>query len=140
MGYVAAGDRYLVCSDGVHDVVADSLVGFANEANFVICGEKDTHAYWIERVRIEKRPSHLRLVAAPLSVADDLRKMFYDVKDSVVLCSATLRVGNDFKYMARRLGCGAVGVRGVTVPATAPNAVASASPRTTREKATALHQ
>ena len=31
--------------------------------------------------------------------------MFYDVKDSVVLCSATLRVGNDFKYMARRLGC-----------------------------------
>ena len=24
---VAAGDRYLVCSDGVHDVVADSLVG-----------------------------------------------------------------------------------------------------------------
>jgi len=28
------------------------------------------------------------------------------VKDSVVLCSATLRVGNDFKYMARRLGCG----------------------------------
>ena len=44
-------------------------------------------------------------MAAPLSVADDLKKMFYDVKDSVVLCSATLRVGNDFKYMARRLGC-----------------------------------
>ena len=87
--------------------VADSLVAFANEANFVIRGEKDTHAYWIERVRLEKRPSYLRLVAAPLSVAEDLKKMFYDVKDSVVLCSATLRVGNDFKYMARRLGCGA---------------------------------
>ena len=86
--------------------IAESLVAFANEANFVIRGEKDTHAYWVERVRIERRPSHLRLVAAPLSVAEDLRKMFYDVKDSVVLCSATLRVGNDFKYMARRLGCG----------------------------------
>ena len=85
--------------------VADSLVGFANEANFVICGEKDTHAYWAERVRVERRPSYLRLVAAPLSVADDLRRMFYEVKDSVVLSSATLRVGNDFKYMARRLGC-----------------------------------
>ena len=85
--------------------IADSLVGFANEANFVIRGEKDTHAYWIERVRVERRPSHLRLVAAPLSVADDLKRMFYDVKDSVILCSATLRVGNDFKYMARRLGC-----------------------------------
>ena len=85
--------------------VADALVAFANEANFVICGEKDTHAYWIERVRVERRPSHLRLVAAPLSVADELKRMFYDAKDSVVLCSATLRVGNDFKYMARRLGC-----------------------------------
>jgi len=91
--------------------VADSLVAFANEANFVIRGEKDTHAYWIERcgLRVEgggkKQRPYLRLVAAPLSVADDLRKLFYEVKDSVVLCSATLRVGNDFKYMARRLGC-----------------------------------
>ena len=87
--------------------VAESLVGFANEANFVISGEKDTHAYWVERVRAERRPSFLRLVAAPLSVAADLRRMFYDVRDSVVLCSATLRVGNDFGYMARRLGADA---------------------------------
>ena len=85
--------------------IADSLVAFANEANFVIRGEKETHAYWIERVRIERRPTHLRLVAAPLSVAEDLKRMFYDVKDTVVLCSATLRVGNDFRYMAKRLGC-----------------------------------
>ena len=85
--------------------IADSIVAFANEANFVIGGEKDTHAYWIERVHVERRPSYLRLVAAPLSVAGDLRKMFYDAKDSVVLCSATLRVGSDFSYMARRLGC-----------------------------------
>ena len=92
--------------------VADSLVAFSNEANFVICGDKDTHAYWIERVGQrsgvggQRGRSYLRLVAAPLSVADDLKRLFYDVKDSVVLCSATLRVGNDFKYMAKRLGCG----------------------------------
>ena len=99
--------------------VADSLVAFANEANFVIRGEKETHAYWVERIGNRergtgngergtgsRRRSYLRMVAAPLSVADDLKKMFYDVKDSVILCSATLRVGNDFKYMARRLGCG----------------------------------
>ena len=84
--------------------IAESLVAFANEANFIISGEKDTHAYWVERVRAERRTSFLRLVAAPLSVADDLRRLFYDVRDSVVLCSATLRVGNDFGYMARRLG------------------------------------
>ena len=85
--------------------IAESIVAFANEANFVIGGERDTHAYWIERVRVERRPSFLRMVAAPLSVADDLRRMFYEAKDSVVLCSATLRVGSDFSYMARRLGC-----------------------------------
>ena len=84
--------------------IAESLVGFANEANFVIGGEKETHAFWIERMHPVKRLSYLRLVAAPLSVADDLRQMLYDTKDSVVLCSATLRVGNDFGYMARRLG------------------------------------
>ena len=97
--------------------IADSLVTFANEANFVIRGEKESHAYWVARVGNREqgtgnrgRHSFLRLVAAPLSVAEDLKRMFYDVKDAVVLCSATLRVGNDFKYMAKRLGCGGGGV------------------------------
>ena len=85
--------------------IAESIVDFANEANFVIEGEKDSHAYWVERVHGERRQQYVRLVAAPLSVADDLRRMFYETKDSVVLCSATLRVGSDFSYMARRLGC-----------------------------------
>lgn len=87
--------------------VADSLVAFANEAQFTLAGDKDTHAYWIERVREERRHAYLRLVAAPLSVADSLRELLYGPKDSVVLSSATLRVGNDFKYTARRLGFGA---------------------------------
>lgn len=86
--------------------IAESLIAFANEAEFVLDGAKDTHAYWIERVQPPARPSYLRLVAAPLSVAEDLNRALYEVRDSVVLCSATLRVGNDFKYMARRLGCG----------------------------------
>ena len=86
--------------------LAESLVAFANEVNFVLRGDKPTHAYWVERVRQAERPAYLRLVAAPLSVADDLRRIFYEAKDSVVLSSATLRVGNDFRYMARRLGFG----------------------------------
>ena len=96
------------CADLAAQVagIAESLVAFANEANFAIRGEKNTHAYWVERVHVEKRPSYIRLVAAPLSVAEDLHRMLYDVKDSVVLSSATLRVGNSFSYMARRLGCG----------------------------------
>ena len=90
---------------------AGSLLAFANSAAFVVKGEKESHAYWIERVGMRdegrgmRRRSYVRLVAAPISVADDLHKLLYDPKDSVILCSATLRVGNDFKYMAKRLGC-----------------------------------
>lgn len=86
--------------------MAQSFVAFANEAAFALGGEKNTHAYWVEKVRREKRASYTRVVAAPLSVAEELSRMLYSLKDSVVLSSATLRVGNDFKYMARRLGCG----------------------------------
>ena len=86
------------------DGLSASLTAFANEAAFVLAGDKPTHAYWGEKVRVEKRPAYVRLVAAPLSVADDLRKYIWDARDSVILSSATLRVGNDFKYMAKRLG------------------------------------
>ena len=84
---------------------AGQLLNFANGAAFVVKGEKDTHAYWIERVRGERRATYVRLMAAPLTVADEMKRLFYETKDSVVLCSATLRVGNDFRYMAKRLGC-----------------------------------
>ena len=95
------------CADFAVQVggIADNLVEFINETNFVLRGDRVTHAYWVERVKLARRGTMLRLVAAPLSVADELHKALYDVKDSVVLSSATLRVGNDFRYMIRRLGC-----------------------------------
>ena len=101
------------CADLATQVggIAESFVAFANETDFVLKGAADTHVCWAERVRLEKRRRYVRLVAAPLSVAEALRKLLYDQKDSVILSSATLRVGNDFKYMCRRLGfCDAAGV------------------------------
>lgn len=85
--------------------IAEALVSFANDVNFVLCGDKPTHAYWAEKAKGDGKAAYLRLVAAPLSVAGELRQMLYDAKDSTVLCSATFRVGNDFRYMSRRLGC-----------------------------------
>jgi ATP-dependent DNA helicase DinG len=73
--------------------------------NFVLLGDKSEFAYWAEKVKVEGKVSYLRLVAAPLSVAAELERLIYEPKDSTVLCSATFRVGNDFKYMSRRLGC-----------------------------------
>ncbi len=85
--------------------IAESIVSFANDANFVLSAKRDDYAYWIEKVRHDGVKSTVRLIGAPLCVGEYLHKLIYDVKDSVVLSSATLRVGNDFKYMAKRLGC-----------------------------------
>ena len=84
---------------------ANDLLSIANEAAFVVKGEMESHAYWVERVRKDRGHPFIRLVAAPLSVAHELDQLLYGTKDSVVLSSATLRVGSDFRYMARRLGC-----------------------------------
>lgn len=84
---------------------ANRLIAIANEAAFVVKGENESYAYWVERVKTAKRKSYVRLVAAPLSVAKALSDLFHEAKDSVILSSATLRVGNDFRYMAKRLGC-----------------------------------
>lgn len=89
--------------------VAESVKSYLAETKFVLSGADPDRVYWIERVvrqsgKGEKRVA-VRLVAAPLSIAGEMRKCFYGVKDSVVLCSATLRVGDKFDYMAKRLGC-----------------------------------
>ncbi len=85
--------------------MSETLVDFTNETHFALGGRHSAYAYWAQKSKETGRPSFLRFVGAPLSVAESLKKLLYDVKDSVVLCSATLRVGNDFNYMAGRLGC-----------------------------------
>ena len=74
---------------------------------FILAGGDVQYVYWIERVKKggkAERRTEIRLVAAPLSVAGEMWRCFYKLKDSVVLCSATLRVGDRFDYMAKRLG------------------------------------
>ena len=88
------------------DSIAESIVSFANEVHFTIRGEKEEYAYWIEKLDGRGKGQRTRLVAAPLSVAESLEELLYSKKDSVILSSATLRTGSDFKYMSKRLGCG----------------------------------
>ena len=84
--------------------VADAVRLYLCEIKFVLEGGDPKHVYWAER-SMRGNKVDIRLVAAPLSVAERLRQCLYDAKDSVVLCSATLRVGDKFDYMAKRLGC-----------------------------------
>ena len=89
--------------------MTEEVRSYLAEMKFVLLGGDAKHVYWAERRAAPaakgERRSELRLVAAPLSVAEEMRRCFYTVKDSVVLCSATLRVGDRFDYMAKRLGC-----------------------------------
>ena len=85
--------------------VAGEVGAYLAGTKFVLTGGDPQYVYWIERAKRQGGKVERRIVAAPLSVAEQMRKCFYDVKDSVVLCSATLRVGDRFDYMAKRLGC-----------------------------------
>ena len=92
---------------GQMEGIAASFTAFILEARFVLAAGDPARVYWAERCPANRRtrqPAHVRAVAAPLSVAAEMKRYFYDVKDSVVLCSATLRAGDKFDYMARKLG------------------------------------
>ena len=80
---------------------------FLADAEFALSGADPDFVYWIERP--PQGTVGARLFAAPLSVAAMLCERLYSKKDSVVLCSATLRVGGKFDYTARRLGFALVG-------------------------------
>ena len=95
------------------ETLAADFRSFLSEAVFTVAGNDPGYVFWIERAkrrdganggRGDSRVPPVRLVAAPLSVAETLNGCLYSKKDSVVLCSATLRVGGKFDYMARRLG------------------------------------
>ena len=105
----AAADGLPVFGDlaGQVDGVKESIREFVLESKFVLAASDPSRVYWAEKCPggARGRPAaFLRLTAAPLSVADEMKRCFYDRKDSVVLCSATLRTGDRFDYMARRLG------------------------------------
>lgn len=91
--------------------LAGSFNEFIADVKFTLSGCSDEHVFWIEKVEVHADSKARgwkqwtpRLVAAPLSVAKEMKHCFYDVKDSVVLCSATLRVGDKFDYCAHKFG------------------------------------
>ncbi len=109
-----ATDGQSLATDLVHqaEALANDFTLFVLETKCVLEGADPARVFWIERLadddgappRGRKAAGRIRLVGAPLSVADEMKRLFYNVKDSVVLCSATLRAGDRFDYMARKLG------------------------------------
>ncbi len=52
----------------------------------------------------ERRERTVSLSATPVKIADELESCLYSSVDSIVLTSATLTTGGDFKYVRERLG------------------------------------
>jgi Rad3-related DNA helicase len=98
-------DELGLYSDQTADILgsAQALRAFALDMDFVLAGSEATHVFWIQRAR--GREARLgEAWAAPLSVGERLAEEIYRQKTSAIFCSATLRVGNSFTYMAHRLG------------------------------------
>lgn len=83
---------------------------FAFNVAFVFSANVDNYVFWAERENRGERGRRggVRLNAAPLNVGESLKELLFEKKSSVVLCSATLRVGGSFAYIGRRLGLGLI--------------------------------
>lgn len=92
--------------------MAESLRVFTVELKFILSASDPDYVYWASRTegpaaprrRGAKPQAAVTLSAAPVSAAAKLHALFCASKDTVAFCSATLRTGSSFAYMARNLG------------------------------------
>ena len=81
---------------------AQSLEEFSENVSFVLAAEDPGHVFWVQKGR--GRAAEAEAWAAPLEVGDALAEALYESKATIVCCSATLRVGDSFAFLAGRLG------------------------------------
>jgi len=81
---------------------AAQLRAFALDVDFALAGSDEAHVFWVQRARARERLGELW--AAPLKIGSRLAQELYAKWSSVVFCSATLRVGSAFDFVAGRLG------------------------------------
>ena len=73
-----------------------------DDAMMILAGDTPDYVFWVEHVR--GGAAMAKVCAAPLNVGPFLCKHLFEKRESVVLCSATLRVGGHYKYISSRLG------------------------------------
>ncbi|MNZ60812.1 putative ATP-dependent helicase DinG [compost metagenome] len=74
-----------------------------DELRIFIKLEQPDSVFWIEASSIYRFRS-VHLYGMPVDVSSQLQKYFFDVKESIVLTSATLTVQKTFQYAAEQLG------------------------------------
>lgn len=85
--------------------VRDRLLEMAEDVDDFLSRSRPDHAYWIECHRRRSGP-HVRLCAAPISIARAMKETLFDRVNAAVLTSATLSTGGDegFEFLAERWG------------------------------------
>ncbi|MGG1550523.1 ATP-dependent DNA helicase DinG [Paenibacillus ferrarius] len=61
------------------------------------------YVYWMEASTFAKAKS-LQLLSVPIDVSSQLQQHFFELKDSIVMTSATLSVNKSFQYSAEQFG------------------------------------
>jgi len=90
------------CKDqltGVKNEIYDILVNLS----YLYTADEDKTVFWIE-LPYKQETADIKLMAAPLNIAEKLKEHIYDTKNTVVMTSATLTVKNSFDYYQERLG------------------------------------
>lgn len=102
---LAAQDELPLYGDQAANVEGASAVlrCYAQDVRFMVDADDREYVFWVEPQRAHHGES-VNLLAAPLSIANALNETLYTRKTSIVFCSATLRVGDSFDYIGRRLG------------------------------------
>jgi len=88
--------------------IAKELVRLRDDLAFLIALDDERYVYWLEGVFSSRgKWTNVAATAVPVDVGDLLRENVFEAKDSVVLTSATLTVGDSFDYVRERLGLAA---------------------------------
>src|SRR5690606_975098 len=103
-------DEDLVLSGLLTDLngVVRDLQRLKDELRQFIKLELDEYVYWLEGTQAYKHRS-LQLMSSPTDVSGLLRKYLFDVKESVVMTSATLSIQKNFTYVKEQLGLDSYG-------------------------------
>ncbi len=83
------------------DAQARRLGTTADSLYYLMFDDDKSMVKWI--VLTEKQ-KNIKICAAPIEVAEDLKRSLFDPFDTVIMTSATLTVGNDFDFIRSRLG------------------------------------
>lgn len=85
-----------------------AVVELADDLDFVTTAEDADFVHWLDVAQRDREPLGT-LCAAPVDIAERLVEDVFDVKESVILCSATLSVNGSFQFLAHRIGLDRLG-------------------------------